>query len=62
MNLLKRYLILVNLLSPFRKSQQKTVISIVSAICQAVQANSLAIAAALIGTERDSIGECLESL
>jgi hypothetical protein len=33
MNLLKKYPILTNLLSPFRRSQQKTVISIIAARC-----------------------------
>lgn len=47
MNLEIKYPILTNLLRPFRKSQQKTCISIVSALLQAAQANSFAIASEL---------------
>jgi hypothetical protein len=47
MNLEKQYPILVQLLSPFRRSQQKTCLSIIAAILAASQANSLAIAASL---------------
>lgn len=47
MNLESKYPILVKLLSPFRKSQQKTCLAIVSAILEAAQANSFQIAAAL---------------
>ena len=49
MNLEKQYPILVNLLSVFRRSQQKTCLSIVSALLEAAEANSFAIASALAG-------------
>ncbi len=47
MNLESKYPILVKLLSVFRRSQQKTCLSIVSALLEAAEANSFAIAAAL---------------
>lgn len=47
MNLETKYPILVKLLSPFRKSQQKTCLAIVSAILQAGQANTFQIASHL---------------
>lgn len=47
MDLKLKYPILTNLLRPFRKSQQKTCLAIVSAILEAAQANSFAIAAEL---------------
>jgi Transposase DDE domain len=47
MNLETKYPILVKLLSPFRRSQQKTCLAIVAAILEAAQANSFAIAAEL---------------
>ena len=59
MNLLKKYPILTNLLSPFRRSQQKTVISIIAAICEVAQANSLAIASALSGQSEIQLGSAL---
>jgi hypothetical protein len=43
MNLELKYPIVTNLLRPFLKSQQKTCLSIVSAILEAAQANSFAI-------------------
>lgn len=62
MNLIRKYPILVSLLSPFRKSQQKTVIAIVSAICEAAQANSFAIAAALSNQSEIQLGSALNRL
>lgn len=47
MNLESKYPILVKLLSPFRRSQQKTCLAIVAALLEAAQANSFAIAAQL---------------
>ena len=47
MNLEKQYPILVNLLSVFRRSQQKTCVAIVSALLEAAQANTFQIAAKL---------------
>lgn len=47
MNLESKYPILVKLLSPFRRSQQKTCLAIVAALLDAAQANSFAIAAKL---------------
>jgi hypothetical protein len=47
MNLEKQYPILVKLLSPFRRSQQKTCLAVVSALLEAAQANSFTIAAEL---------------
>lgn len=47
MNLEKQYPILVQLLSVFRRSQQKTCLSVIAALLDAAEANSLAIAAAL---------------
>lgn len=47
MNLEKQYPILVNLLSVFRRSQQKTCLAVVAAILEAAQANTFQIAAKL---------------
>jgi hypothetical protein len=47
MNLEKQYPILVKLLSPFRRSQQKTCLAIVAALLEAAEANSFMIAAKL---------------
>jgi hypothetical protein len=47
MNLLRHYPILSSLLSPFRRSQQKTCAALVAALCQAVQAPGFAIAGQL---------------
>jgi hypothetical protein len=47
MNLEKQYPILVNLLSVFRRSQQKTALAIVAALLEAAQANTFGIAAKL---------------
>ena len=47
MNLKVKYPILTKLLTPFRKSQQKTCLAIISAILEAAQANSFAIASEL---------------
>lgn len=47
MNLESKYPILVKLLRPFRRSQQKTCLAVVSAILEAAQANSFAIASEL---------------
>ena len=44
MNPLRRYPVLASLLKPFRRSQQKTCAAVVSALCQAAQASSFAIA------------------
>ena len=44
MNPLRRYPSLSSLLSPFRRSQQKTWAALVAALCQAAQAASFAIA------------------
>ncbi len=47
MNLETKYPILVKLLTPFRRSQQKTCLAVVSALLEAAQANSFAIASEL---------------
>lgn len=47
MNPLRHYPILSSLLSPFRRSQQKTCAAVVAALCQAAQASSFAIAGQL---------------
>ena len=47
MNLEVKYPILMKLLTPFRRSQQKTCLAIVSALLEAAQANSFAIASEL---------------
>ena len=47
MNPLTRYPVLSSLLSPFRRSQQKTCAALVAALCQAAQASSFAIAGQL---------------
>lgn len=47
MNLVVKYPILLKLLSPFRRSQQKTCLAVVSAILEAAEANSFAIASEL---------------
>jgi len=47
MNLEIKYPILVKLLRPFRRSQQKTCLAIVSAMLGAAQANTFQIASAL---------------
>jgi len=47
MNPLTRYPMLASLLSPFRRSQQKTCAAVVAALCQAAQASSFAIAGQL---------------
>lgn len=47
MNLKVKYPILMKLLRPFRRSQQKTCLAIVSALLEAAQANSFAIASEL---------------
>lgn len=47
MNLEVKYPILTKLLTPFRRSQQKTCLAVVSAILEAAQANSFAIASEL---------------
>lgn len=49
MNLEKQYPILVKLLNPFRRSQQKTCLAVVSAILEAAEANTFQIAAELAG-------------
>lgn len=47
MNLEKQYPILVKLLNPFRRSQQKTCLAVVSAILEAAEANTFKIASLL---------------
>ncbi len=47
MNLKLKYPILVKLLRPFRRSQQKTCLAVVAAMLEAAQANSFQIASAL---------------
>ena len=47
MNPLRRYPVLASLLSPFRRSQQKTCAALIAALCQAAQASSFAIAGQL---------------
>lgn len=54
MNLEKQYPILVNLLSVFRRSQQKTCLAVVAALLEAAQANTFLIAARL--SEQSGIG------
>jgi len=62
MNLLKKYPILLGLLSPFRRSQQKTFIALISALCQAAQANSFAIASELASQTDIQMGSALNRL
>lgn len=47
MNLETKYPILVKLLRPFRRSQQKTCLAVVAAMLEAAQANTFQIAAAI---------------
>jgi len=62
MNLLKKYPILVDWLSPFRLSQQKTFIALISALCQAAQANSFAIASEPASQTEIQMGSALNRL
>lgn len=47
MNLESRYPILMKLLRPFRRSQQKTCLAVISALLEAGEANTFRIAAVL---------------
>ena len=59
MNLMTKYPILTKLLNPFRLSQQKTVMAIVSAIAEAAQANSFAIASKLACQSEIQLGSAI---
>jgi hypothetical protein len=56
MNPLRRYPVLASLLSPFRRSQQKTCAAVVAALCQAAQPSSFAIAGQLSSLTEGCIG------
>jgi hypothetical protein len=62
MNPLRRYPVLASLLSPFRRSQQKTCAAIVAALCQAAQASSFAIAGQLSCLTEVKLGSALTRL
>jgi hypothetical protein len=62
MNPLGRYPVLASLLRPFRRSQQKTCAAIVSALCQAAQASSFAIAGQLSCLTDVQLGSALTRL
>jgi hypothetical protein len=62
MNPLRRYPVLSSLLSPFRRSQQKTCAAIVAALCQAAQASSFAIAGQLSRLTDVKLGSALTRL
>jgi hypothetical protein len=62
MNPLIRYPVLAFLLRPFRRSQQKTCAAVVSALCQAAQASSFAIAGQLSCLTSVQFGSALTRL
>ena len=62
MNPLRRYPVLASLLKPFRRSQQKTCAAVVSALCQAAQASSFAIAGQLACLTEVRLGSALTRL
>ena len=62
MNPLRRYPVLATLLSPFRRSQQKTCAALVAALCQAAQASSFAIAGQLACLTQVQFGSALTRL
>ena len=62
MNPLQRYPVLSSLLKPFRRSQQKTCAAIISALCQAAQASSFAIAGQLSCLTEVQFGSALTRL
>src|SRR5215207_3862092 len=62
MNPLGRYPVLASLLSPSRRSQQKTCAAIVPALCQAAQASSFAIAGQLSCLTDVQLGSALTRL
>jgi hypothetical protein len=62
MNPLRRYPVLASLLSPFRRSQQKTCAALVAALCQAAQASSFAIAGQLACLTQVQFGSALTRL
>jgi hypothetical protein len=62
MNPLGRYPVLASLLSPFRRSQQKTCAVLVAALCQAAQASSFAIAGQLSCLTDVQLGSALTRL
>lgn len=62
MNPLTRYPVLSSLLSPFRRSQQKTCAALVIALCQAAQASSFAIAGQLACLTDVQLGSALTRL
>ena len=62
MNPLTRYPVLSSLLSPFRRSQQKTCAALVVALCQAAQASSFAIAGQLSCLTEVQLGSALTRL
>ena len=62
MNPLERYPVLSTLLRPFRRSQQKTCAAIVTALCQAAQAGSFAVAGQLSCLTEVQLGSALTRL
>src|SRR5215207_8990380 len=62
MNPLRRYPVLSVLLSPFRRSQQKTCAALVAALCQCAQASSFAIAGQLSCLTEAQLGSALTRL
>lgn len=62
MNPLRRYPVLSSLLSPFRRSQQKTCAALVAALCQAAQASSFAVAGQLSCLTSVQFGSALTRL
>lgn len=62
MNPLRHYPMRASLLSPFRRSQQKTCAALVAALCQAAQASSFAIAGQLACLTEVQFGSALTRL
>ena len=62
MNLEIKYPILVKLLRPFRRSQQKTCLAIVSALLEAAQANSFVIASELANQSEIQLASAVNRL
>lgn len=62
MNPLRCYPVLATLLRPFRRSQQKTCAALVTALCQAAQASSFAVAGQLSCLTKVQLGSALTRL
>lgn len=62
MNFLQKYPFLQNLLSPFRRSQQKTAAEIIVALCEAGAANSFSIAGRISANQEIQLQSALNKL